>query len=173
VCLDGGERKKDMILLVTTSPRAREAAAAVEQGTGHKTHLASTVPQALSRLQAAEYDCLAVDQSLLEVDFRALDTLMNRCGMAMPAYINLALHSVEREVREITVALRRQESERLLAMRSAERTLSNQLRGNLTGILLNSELALRQKSISADVAEKVQAVRELAEKMRDQLGGAQ
>jgi hypothetical protein len=145
----------------------------VEQGTGHKTHLSSTVPQALSRLQAAEYDCLAVDQSLLEVDFRALDTLMNRCGMAMPAYINLALHSVEREVREITVALRRQESERLLAMRSAERTLSNQLRGNLTGILLNSELALRQKSISADVAEKVQAVRELAEKMRDQLGGAQ
>jgi len=39
----------------------------------------------------------------------------------------------------------------------------------VTGILLNSELALRQKSISPDVAEKVRSVRELAEKMRSQL----
>ncbi len=45
-----------MILLVTTSSRAKECAAAVEQGTGHKTHVASTVPQAVGRLEAAEYD---------------------------------------------------------------------------------------------------------------------
>jgi hypothetical protein len=161
-----------MILLVTTSSRAKDCAAAVELGTGHKTHVAGTVPQAVSRLQAAEYDALAIDQSLLETDLRALDTLLNHCGMAMPAYVNLALHSTDRVVREMQVALRRFESERFLAMQSAVKILGSQLRGNLTGILLNSDLALRQRSISPDVAEKVQSVRDLAEKIRTQLGNA-
>lgn len=161
-----------MILLVTTSSRARECAAAVEQGTGHKTYVASNVPQAVSRLEAAEYDALAIDQSLLEADLRGLDTLLNRCGMAMPLYVNLALHNTERIVREVQVALRRFDAERVLAMHSVERLLGSQLRGNLTGILLNSDLALRQKSISPDVAENVKSVRDLAEKMRTQLGQA-
>lgn len=161
-----------MILLLTTSSRAKECAAAIELGTGHKAHVAGTVPQAVNRLQAAEYDALAIDQSLLEMDLRALDTLLNRCGMAMPVYVNLALSSSERVVREIQVALRRLESERALAMQSAAKIIGSQLKGNLTGILLNSDLALRQRSISPDVADKVRSVRDLAEKMRAQLGNA-
>ena len=161
-----------MILLVTTSGRSKECAAAVERGTGHKTHVATSIPQALNRLRAAEYDVIAIDQSVLEVDLNALDTLLNHCGMAMPLYLNLALHCTDRVVREVQVALQRFESEKVLALHSAERILGNQLRGNLTGILLNSELALRQKSISPDVAEKVKSVRDLAEKMRVQLGKA-
>jgi hypothetical protein len=158
-----------MILLVTTSSRAKECAAALELGTGHNTKVATSVPQALEEMQAAEYESLAVDQSMLESDFRALDTLLNHCGIAMPLYINLALHSTERVVREVQVALRRAEKEKLMAMRSAERVLRNQLRSEVTGILLNSEMALRQKSIPPDVAEKVRSVRELAEKIRSQL----
>jgi CheY-like chemotaxis protein len=161
-----------MILLVTTSARARECAAALEQGTGHKTHAAATVPQALHRLEAAEYDALAVDQSLLEADLCALDTLLNRSGMAMPIYVNLGLHGTDRITREVQVALRRLDSEKALAMQSAGRLLSNQLRNNLTGILLISDLALRQKSISPDVADKVKSVRDLAERMRGQLGNS-
>jgi hypothetical protein len=152
-----------MILLVSTSPRAKDCAAALELGTGHKTHVSTTVPLALTRLQA-------VDQSLLEADPNALDMLFNRCGTAMPLYINLALHSPERVVREVQVGLRRIDGEKAQAMKSAERALANQLRGNLTGILLNSDLALRQKAIPADVAEKVKSVRDLAEEMRSHLG---
>jgi hypothetical protein len=159
-----------MILLVTTSPRGKDCAAALELGTGHKVHVSTTVPFALSRLQATEYDAIAIDQSLLEADPRALDALFNRCGMAIPLYVNPALHSIERIVREIQVGLRRIDGERMRAMHSAERVLASQLRGNLTGILLNSDLALRQKSISSDVAEKVKSVRDLAEMMRSHLG---
>lgn len=158
-----------MILLVTTSSRAKECAAALEQGTGHKTQIAASVPQAVSRLQAGEYDGLAIDQSLLEADFRALDTLLNHAGMAVPIYINLALHSSERVVREVQVALRRADKEKLMAMHSAERVLRNQLRGEVTGILLNSELALQQKSLTPDIAERLKSVRELAERMRSRL----
>lgn len=158
-----------MILLVTTSSRAKECAAALEQGTGHKTHVATSVPQAVSKMEAAEYETLVIDQSLLESDFRALDTLLNHCGIAMPLHINLSLHGAERIVREVQVALRRGEQERLVASHSVERVLRNQLRNEVTAILLNSELALRQQSITSDVAEKIKSVRQAAEKMRSQL----
>ena len=69
-----------MILLVTVSSRAKECAAALQQGTGHKTQLAGSVPQALDKLRGGEYDALAIDQSLLETDYRAIDTLLNHAG---------------------------------------------------------------------------------------------
>lgn len=158
-----------MILLVTTSSRGKECAAALEQGTGHKAHLATSVPQALSKMEAAEYETLVIDQSLLESDFRALDTLLNHCGIAIPQHVNLALHGTERIVREVQVALRRAEQEKLMASHSVERVLRNQLRNEVTAILLNSEMALRQQSLSPDVAEKIKSVRQAAEKMRSQL----
>ncbi|HUI85428.1 MAG TPA: hypothetical protein VL240_14475 [Candidatus Binatia bacterium] len=158
-----------MILLVTTSSRAKECAAAIEQGTGHKTHVATSVPQAVSRMRDAEYEALAIDQPLLESDPHAADTLLNRCGLAMPVYISFALHGSQRIVREVQVALRRAEQEKLTAARSAASVLQHQLRGEITGILLNSELALRQESLPAGVAEKIRSVRELAQKMRSRL----
>jgi len=165
------ERRKGiaMILLVTTSSRSKECAAALERGTGCKAHVAASVPQALAKLQAADYDILAIDQSLLESDFRALDTLLNRCGTAMPVHVNLALHSSERIMREVQVALRRAEEERVVAARLAGKLLRNELCSEVTGILLTSELALRQRGLPPEIAEKINSVRELAEKMRSRL----
>ena len=158
-----------MILLLTASSRGNECAAALERGTGHKTHVASSVPQAVTKLQTADYDLLAIDQPMLETDLRALDTLLNRCGTAIPVYVNLSLHSSERIVREIQVALRRAQEEKLAAERVAGKLLRNELRSEVTGILLNSELALRHAGLAPEIAEKINSVRELAEKMRSRL----
>jgi len=158
-----------MILLVTTSSRGKECAAALERGTGHKTHLATSVPQAVAKLQNADYDLLVTDQSLLEADLRALDTLLNHCSTAIPIYVNLSLHSSERIVREIQVALRRAQEEKLAAERVAGKLLRNELRGEVTGILLNPELALRHAGLTPEIAEKINSVRELAERMRSRL----
>ena len=158
-----------MILLVTASSRAQECRAALENGTGHKTQVAGSVPQAVTRLRNAEYEALAIDQSLLEADFRALDTLLNHAGTAMPIYVNLSLHSSERVVRETQVALRRAEKEKRTALRIVERDLRNQLRSEVTGILLTSELALRNPALPADVAAKLQLVQDMAEKLRTRL----
>lgn len=147
----------------------RECAAALEQGTGRRTQVAGSVPQALIRLRNAEYEILAIDQSLLEADFRALDTLLNHSGTALPLYVNLSLHSGERVVREAQVALRRAEREKCTALRTVERDLRNQLRSEVTGILLTSQLALRHPAIPAEVAAKLQLVRDMAEKLRARL----
>jgi hypothetical protein len=95
--------------------------------------------------------------------------LMNHSGIAMPLHVNLALQGTDRVVREVQTALRRGVQERVVATHTADRLLRSQLSSEVTGILLNSELALRQVSIPAAVADKVRSVRELAEKMRSRL----
>src|SRR5215469_5676379 len=122
-----------MILLVTTSSRAKECATALEQSARQKVTLASSVRSALLKLQQAEYDALIIDESLVEIDDAAIDALLNHAGMAMPIYINLGLHRTERVVREAEAGLTRKYAERLGAKRSAVTELQCQLRADLTG----------------------------------------
>ena len=158
-----------MILLVTASSRARECAAALETGARQKVDLAHTVSRALAKLQQAEYDTLVVDESLVEIDDGAVHALLNHAGMAMPIYINLGLHSTERLVQEVIAGLMRKHAEHLGAKRSVITELQNQLRGDLTGILLASELALRESAIPPRVADRISSVQKLAEQIRTRL----
>ncbi len=162
-----------MILLVTTSSRAKECAAALEQSTRHKTEVAGSVSRALARLQASQYDALVLDESLVEIDDSAIDALLNHAGMAMPIYVNLGLHRTERIVRAAQAGLARKYAEHLGAWESAASELNSQLRSDLTGILLASELALRETSISPKVADKINSVHKLAEQIRSRLEPAQ
>ena len=87
----------------------------------------------------------------------------------MPIYVNLALHGTQRVSREVQNGMQRFIREKLAAMRSAENVLRNLLRGEVTAILLNSELALREPSLSKSVAEKIQVMHQLADEMRFKL----
>jgi len=158
-----------MILLVTTSGRAKECAAALEQSARQKVAIANSVGRALVRLQSGEYDALVIDESLVEIDDGAIDALLNHAAMAMPIYINLGLHRTERVVREVQAGLMRKHVERLGARRSAMCELQIQLRGDVTGILLASELALRESALPPRVADRINSVHKLAEQMRSRL----
>lgn len=158
-----------MILLVTVSSRAKECAAALETSARQKVDLAHSVSRALAKLQQTEYDALVIDESLVEIDDSAVNALLNHAGMAMPIYINLGLHRTERLVREVIAGLMRKHAEHLGAKRSAITELQSQLRGDLTGILLASELALRESSIPPRVADRINSVHRLAEQIRTRL----
>lgn len=158
-----------MILLVTASSRAKECAVALQAGARQKVELASSVSRALLKLQQADYDALVIDESLVEIDDTAVTALLNHARMAMPIYINLGLHRTERLVREVMAGLMRKHAEHLGAKRSAITELQSQLRGDLTGILLASELALREASVPPRVAERINSVHRLAEQIRTRL----
>jgi signal transduction histidine kinase len=87
----------------------------------------------------------------------------------MPIYINLSLHRTDRVVREVVAGLLRNHAERLGAKRSAIAELQGQLRDEVTGILLASELALRESSIPPRVAARINSVHRLAEQIRTRL----
>ena|ERR1035438_7428087 len=161
-----------MVILVTTSPRARECAAAIEQTTHQKTQVATSLARAVECLQTHDYDALVIDESFNHAEIGGVNLLLNHAGLAMPIYVNLALHGTERVTREVHNGILRFVREKLTAMRTAENVLRNLLRGEVTAVLLNSELALREPSLSDNVGERVHVIHDLAERMRLKLEGA-
>jgi hypothetical protein len=90
-------------------------------------------------------------------------------GLAIPLQINFALSGTARLARDVRAALNRREQEHVLAMRAAASTIEGQLRSTVTGLLLQSELALAEPAISGNVATKLKLVIELAGSLRHQL----
>lgn len=158
-----------MIILVTTSSRARECALAIEQVTHQNTQIATSLAKAVAYLQTYDFDALVLDESFHQTEMSAVNLLLDHAGVAMPIYVNLALHGAARVGREVNTGLLRAVREKLSAMRSAENALRNELRGEVTGILLNSELALREPTLPEHTAEKIQVMHDLAERMRSKL----
>jgi hypothetical protein len=160
-----------MIVLVSASSRAKECAAAIEQKSHQETQMAASLPKALELLQSHEYDIVVIDESFQQVEAGADSVIIGHSGNAMLVYVNLSLHGTDRVAMEVNRALQRSLSERLTSMRAAENLLRNELRGQVTAILLNSELALRDGQLPPTAADKLQEVHDLAEQMRAKLEG--
>ena len=107
-----------------------------------------------------------LDESFNQTEIGGVNLLLNHAGVAMPIYVNLALHGTERVTREVQNGMQRFVREKLAAMRSAENVLRNVLRGEVTAILLNSELAMREPSLSEHIAARIEVMHDLAETMR-------
>ncbi len=158
-----------MIVLITGSSRAQECAAAIEKKTHHKTLVVSASAKAIECLQLHESEVLVMDESFQQSDSGAENLVLGHAGNALPIYVNLALHGAERVATEVNCGLQRRLRERAASMRAAGYELRNELRSEVTAILLNVELALREKSLAPSTAEKLGIVHEMAEKMRHKL----
>lgn len=160
-----------MILLISASPRAHDYAAAVSQGTGCSIQMAASVKRAAARLKpgAEKFTVVIVDQALVEHDPREVEVLVSRAGTAVPVFVPLAICSPARVLADVRAALARRETESRLADQAARRRLSSELRGDVTAILLSSELALREPALPPRAQEKLKSVVQVAQQMRTRL----
>ncbi len=143
--------------------------AALRKAFGDQLEGAGTTRAALSRLRQKDFSAVILDQNLVDSDPAALEALAHHFGTATPVYVNLALSSLERLVREVRMALARREAEQAIAGLAAAATLRNELRNAVTGILLSSQLALQASTLPDDTQAKLRTVCELAESMRSRL----
>lgn len=158
-----------MILLITSSSRGPEYGVALENALGEEAEIANTTKRALAQLRNAEYSTIVIDEAFVESEPDAVDILLRHAGMAVPVYVNLAINSPQRVIRDVKVTLRRQEESRMIAIRAAESLLRTELRGAVTGILLSTELALNTPDLPLDAADKMRSVCQLASEIRSRL----
>jgi hypothetical protein len=156
-----------MLLLVTSSNRGSEFATALNLTLGEKVEVAVNSRRANALLRNAEFDAIILDEPVVENEPDGVEILLENSGIALPVYINLALSSGV--VKEVRLALRRYREERLVAMRSAATLLRTELRGAVAGILLSTELAMKNPSMPLDARSKLQSVCELAGEIRTRL----
>jgi hypothetical protein len=158
-----------MILLITPSARASECAAALRQASGEPVELANDFPRASSVLRTREFSTVILDDSMLEVDPQAEELLLRQCGIATPIYLNLALCSKERLVRDVRLALQRRQRQELLARQAAQAKLRSELNDPLTALLFSCELVLGEPGLPERAAAKVKSISDVASRLCAQL----
>lgn len=157
------------ILLITAIAGAQECARELERQLRMGVELAATRRAALAALRRREYSAIVFDDSLAKADPAGADLLWKHSGLAIPLQINFAIASGSRLVREVRAALARRAQEQALALRAAASALEGELKSTITGLLLQSQLALADPSLPPKVAVKLKVVAGLAGALRQQL----
>lgn len=161
-----------MIIIASAAANARECALALEKQTGERCVFSPSLRECAHKLQSQEFSAVVVDQVLVDATAGSLDLLWKHAGGAIVVTVNLAISGADRLVREVKAALRRRERERAAAQQAAAARLRNELTGAVTGILLSSELALKEPELPPVVVSKLRSVHELALLMKQRLGPA-
>ncbi len=161
------------ILLISSMTGAENCAANLSHQLGFAVDVAVDRKEGITLLKKKIYSLVVVDDSIAEGDARGAEILWRYTGLAVPLQINFALSGTARLARDIRSALHRREQEKALAMRAAAYTLESQLKSTVTGLLLQSQLALAEPALTAPVATKLRMVIELAGSLRQQLERAQ
>jgi len=161
------------ILLISAMTGAENCAANLAKQLSFSVHVAIDRKEGLSMLRKRSYSIVIVDDSIAEGDPRGAEMLWRYTGLAIPLQINFALSGTARLARDVRAALNRREQEQALAMRAAAYTIESQLKSTMTGLLLQSQLALAEPAVTAPVASKLRMVIELAGSLRLQLERAQ
>ena len=157
------------ILIISGIEGIRNCAEAFSKQLEMKVEVAEGRRAALAALRQKEYVAVVIDESLAECDPACADAIWERSGLAIPLQINFAVSGAARIAREITAALRRREREQAKALEAAAASIERELRNTVSGLLLQSQLALSQGGVPAAVAEKLHTVVDLAGTLRQQL----
>lgn len=160
---------KGMILLITPSARIKECAQTLESATNHPVHTATSLQEAGSRLREQEYVAVVIDQFLLEAEPDESEQILQHIETAVPVYLNFAISGIPRVVRETRTALARRQREEQVARQSAERAVWNELKEDVTAMLLACDLALAVPDVPVPAAEKLRSVHDLAFHIRERL----
>jgi hypothetical protein len=158
------------LLMITSISGAENCATALASQLGFSVEIAANRKEGLARLRRHEYSIVVVDDAVIEPDPEGAELLWRHAGLAVPVQVNFAISGTARLLREIRAALARREQEQALAMRAAAVAVESELRDTVTGLILQSQLALAEPSLSPQLSAKLKTVAELAGNLKQRLG---
>lgn len=155
------------ILLIAPPETAEPVSAALRRDLKQSIQVAPNRRAGLAALRRGEYALVLLEEALMGVDPQSDDLLYQNSGSAPVLEINFGIAGIPRIVRQVRAALARRAQDEAKARIAAATALQHELNATLTGLLLESQLALRQAA--PDQAPKLRHVVELASGLRDRL----
>jgi hypothetical protein len=155
------------ILLIAPESASLRVAASL------RTELEATLDVAINRraglalLRRNEYSLVLLEEIFAAADPEAADTLYQNAGSDPVLELNFAITGAPRIVRQVRSALARRAQDQARAHAVAALLLQRELNASLSGLLLESQLALR--AASPEQAPKLRHLVELAGDLRDRL----
>ena len=157
------------ILIVSGIEGVRNCTEVVSKQLGMQVEFASGRRGAIDALRGRDYAVVVLDETLAECDPQGAEAIWERSGLAIPLQINFALAGAARIIREIRAALQRRQREQAAARMAAREDIGSELKNTVSGLLLQSQLALAERGLPNQVVQKLRIVEDLAGKLRLQL----
>jgi hypothetical protein len=161
------------VLIISPLDNAPAAAASLSKTLGCAVNVAANHRAGLAELRRGDYSVVVVDETTAEANPAATEMLWQSLGRSVPVQINFAFYSGSRLAREVQAAIGRGEQQQVMALRAAAFRLENELKSTVTGLLLQSQLALAEPELTPKLTGKLELVAELAGNLRRQLEQAQ
>jgi hypothetical protein len=155
------------ILIIAPTLAAEPIAEALRNELDAVVEIAPQRRAGLAALRRSEFSVVLLEESLAELDPRGADLLYQNAATGPVLEINFAISRPTRIVRQVRSALAHRAQDAVKARAAAVLTLQNELSASLAGILLESELALREASPAQ--APKLKHLVELAGELRHRL----
>jgi len=156
-----------MILMIWSSERAQDYALSIEHALQEPVQVASSLHQGCDRLRSDEFSAVIVDQWVTEAEPEPTSVLFDHLGPAVPVFVNFGISGVERILRELRAALSRRGREMVLTRHVARQNLREELKDDVTALLLSCDVALGECTGTA--AERITKIKELAYQLRNKL----
>jgi hypothetical protein len=131
--------------------------------------VASSLHEGVDCLRAGEYSAVVVDQWITEAEPEPTSVVFDHLGMAVPVFVNFGISGVERILRELRAALSRRGLETVLARHSARQALRDELKDDVTVLLLSCGMVLQEPNLSDSARMRLQKVEELAKHISEKL----
>ncbi|HZZ39233.1 MAG TPA: hypothetical protein VFE06_08880 [Acidobacteriaceae bacterium] len=157
-------------LIITAAEGIEERAAVLAQTLGLTVEIAGSRTAALRLLGRRSYALVVLDQILADADPQGAELVWRQTNLAIPLQINFALAGSTRLEREMRAALLRRQREQQMASVAAAAAVDTALKNAVTGILLESRLALAEKGLSPGVESRLRTLAGIANQLRDCLG---
>ena len=109
-----------MIPFITPAARGQECATAIDLATAQPVLVSANLHDAATHLRANEYSAVIIDQCLAESDPDQAEQVLRHIKSAILVFVNCAISSSERIVRELRAALVRRRKEGVSARKAAE-----------------------------------------------------
>jgi len=158
-----------MILLLSPYQNAHECAVQIERATRDKVQVADTIRVAVSVLRTQQFALVIADENLIESMPGSAESLLQRMETSMPLVLDLACLKPEKVARAATATLRRRELEFEIARKQVLAELRSEMKSDLTGLLISSEMVLKTAGLSSPVTDRLTAVLEIARRMQTRL----
>jgi hypothetical protein len=158
------------ILIIAPESAALPVARTLRLDLDSEVEIATNRRAGLASLRRREFSLVLMDENLAAADTVAADLLYQNAAGALMLELNFAISSAGRILRQARGALARCAQDRAQARTAAASLLQSELNATLTGLLLESQLALRDASPTQ--APKLRNVVQLAGDLREQLRAA-
>jgi vacuolar-type H+-ATPase subunit F/Vma7 len=154
------------VLLLAPEAASQSAAEALRRSMDVSIERHSSLRAALSALRQSEFSLILLDETLAAAEPETVERIYQTAA-APVLELNFAISSAPRIVRQARATLVRRTRDLALAQSAAAAQLHGELNQTLSGLLLESELALRAATPAQ--APKLRELVHLAGQLRDRL----